>query len=112
MRAYESALLALADPTRRAIFERLRREPQAVGRLAQALPVSRPAVSQHLKVLKDAGLVRDRKVGARRVYAVEREGLAELRRYLDGLWDDALAAFKAEAERGARPAARARRKRS
>src|SRR5262245_34680224 len=104
--AYATALQALADPTRRAVFELLRRGPKSVGRLAQGLPVSRPAVSQHLRVLKDAGLVRERKVGTRRVYNVEIEGLAELRRYLDRFWDDVLAAFKAEAEGSRRGAKR------
>ena len=106
---YESALQALADPTRRAIFEALRRAPESVGRLAETLPVSRPAVSQHLKVLKDAGLVRETKVGTRRVYNVELAGLAELRRYLDTFWGDVLDAFKAEAE--GKPAKRPRRHR-
>ena len=93
--AYQDALDALADPTRRTIFERLRRGPSPVGRLAEGLPVSRPAVSQHLKVLKRAGLVTARKRGTRRVYSVEVEGLGELRRYLDTFWTDVLAAFEA-----------------
>jgi len=96
--AYEIALQALADPTRRAIFERLRRGPLPVGRLAAGLPVSRPAVSQHLRVLKDAGLVGERKHGTRRVYSVELRALAELREYLEGFWRDVLGAFKAEAD--------------
>jgi DNA-binding transcriptional ArsR family regulator len=95
---YGSALNALADPTRRAVFERLRRGPSAVGDLAAELPVSRPAVSQHLKALKDAGLVADRAEGTRRVYYIDPDGLGELRRWLDQFWDDALDAFKAEAE--------------
>lgn len=90
---------ALGDPTRRAIFERLRRGPAAVGELARGLPVSRPAVSQHLRVLREAGLVRDRPSGARRVYSVAPEGLAELRAYVEGFWADALDAFAAAAER-------------
>jgi DNA-binding transcriptional ArsR family regulator len=98
--AYEAAIQALADPTRRRIFERLRRGPLAVGRVAEGLPVSRPAVSQHLRVLKDAGLVNERKQGTRRVYNVDLAGLAELRHYLEGFWRDVLAAFKAEAEGG------------
>jgi len=81
--AYQNALAALADPTRRAVFERLADGPQPVGRLAKGLPVSRPAVSQHLKALKQAGLVRDRAEGARRVYAIDLEGVEILRRYLD-----------------------------
>jgi len=92
------ALQALADPTRRAVFEALRKGPASVGRLAERLPVSRPAVSQHLKVLKDAGLVRERPEGTRRVYSAELNGLVELRRYLDRMWEDVLDAFKAEAE--------------
>ena len=97
--AYEEALEALADPTRRAIFERLRMGPMPVGRLADGLPVSRPAVSQHLRVLKEAGLVGERKEGTRRVYSVQVQGLLELREYLERFWRDALGAFKAEAER-------------
>jgi DNA-binding transcriptional ArsR family regulator len=96
--AYELALQALADPTRRAVFEALRKGPASVGRLAEQLPVSRPAVSQHLRVLKEAGLVRERPEGTRRVYSAEPGGLVELRRYLDRMWDDVLDAFKAEAE--------------
>jgi DNA-binding transcriptional ArsR family regulator len=88
-----SALDVLADPTRRSIFERLADGPQAVGDLAQHFPVSRPAVSQHLKALKDAGLVRDRADGRRRVYAVDPGGIEEMRRWLDRFWDRALAAF-------------------
>jgi DNA-binding transcriptional ArsR family regulator len=87
-------LTALADPTRRAIFERLAARPRAVGELASDLPVSRPAVSQHLKVLKDAHLVVDRPVGTRRIYQVDPDGLRTLRGYLDHFWDQALAAYK------------------
>jgi DNA-binding transcriptional ArsR family regulator len=93
------ALSALGDPTRRAIFERLAERPRAVGELARELPVSRPAVSQHLKVLKDAGLVVDTAVGTRRVYRVDPEGVDELRAYLDGFWNRALRTFKDVAER-------------
>jgi len=100
--AYDSALAALADPTRRKVFERLGTGPQSVGVLARALPVSRPAVSQHLKVLKEAGLVSDRPEGARRVYYIDPRGLAELRAWLDQFWDQALAGFRAEAERGSK----------
>jgi DNA-binding transcriptional ArsR family regulator len=96
--ANEVAIGALGDPTRRAIFELLRGGPQAVGELARRLPVSRPAVSQHLRVLKEAGLVTDRAVGTRRLYAVDPDGIAELRAYFDSFWNDALAAFKAAAE--------------
>lgn len=110
---YATALQALADPTRRAVFEQLRRGASTVGRLALGMPVSRPAVSQHLRVLKDAGLVREEKQGTRRVYQVELDGLVELRRYLDGLWDEALLAFSAEAAaeaQAARKPARGRKK--
>ena len=92
------ALEALGDPTRRAIFERLVTRPQPVRDLADALPVSRPAVSQHLKVLKGAGLVTDRAAGTRRIYRVEPQGGAAMRDYLDRMWDTALTAFAAAAE--------------
>jgi DNA-binding transcriptional ArsR family regulator len=85
---------ALADPTRRAIFERLAARPSAVGELARDLPVSRPAVSQHLKVLKDAGLVVDRPEGTRRIYQVAPDGVGALRAQLDRFWNQALAAYK------------------
>jgi len=98
---YGSALAALADPTRRRVFERLKKGPRAVSEVARGLPVSRPAVSQHLKALKEAGLVADRPEGTRRVYFIDPQGLGELRRWLDQFWDDALAAFQAEVERGA-----------
>jgi DNA-binding transcriptional ArsR family regulator len=91
-------LTALGDPTRRAIFERLGERPRAVGELASELPVSRPAVSQHLKVLKGARLVVDQRVGTRRVYQVDPEGLRLLRGYLDHFWDQALAAYKTGVE--------------
>jgi DNA-binding transcriptional ArsR family regulator len=91
-------LAALADPTRRVVFERLAARPQAVGELARGLPVSRPAVSQHLAVLKAAGLVVDHAEGARRVYQIDPAGLGTLRAWLDRFWDRALDAFKAEAE--------------
>jgi DNA-binding transcriptional ArsR family regulator len=93
------ALTALADPTRRTIFERLAVQPSAVGELARELPVSRPAVSQHLKVLKDAGLVRDRAVGTRRIYHLDPSGIEGLRQYLDQFWKRSLLAFKQAAER-------------
>ena len=92
------ALDALGDPTRRAVFERLSGGPMAVVELAKTLPVSRPAVSQHLKVLKDAGLVRDRAVGTRRLYEVDARGIEALRAYFDRFWTDALDAFKRAAE--------------
>jgi DNA-binding transcriptional ArsR family regulator len=97
--AYGSALTALADPTRREVFERLRKGPMAVGRLAQGLPVSRPAVSQHLKVLKEAGLVTEEQDGTRRIYRIDPHGLARLRAWLDQFWESALDAFKAEVEK-------------
>lgn len=87
-------LAALADPTRRAIFELMADRPRPVGELAKELPVTRPAVSQHLKVLQDAGLVSHHAEGTRRIYAVNPDGLAELRAYLDHFWDQALASFK------------------
>jgi DNA-binding transcriptional ArsR family regulator len=96
--AYDDALTALADPTRRSVFETLRRGPRSVGDLARGLPVSRPAVSQHLRVLERAGLVRARREGTRNFYSVNGDGLAELRDYFEGFWDEALAAFKAAAE--------------
>jgi DNA-binding transcriptional ArsR family regulator len=96
---YRIALTALADPTRRAVFERLRDGPAAVGMIAAALPVSRPAVSQHLKALKEAGLVVDQAEGTRRVYRIDPDGLGELRRWLDQFWGSALDAFKREVEK-------------
>ena len=92
------AFAALADPTRREVFERLAAGPRSVGELASGLPVSRPAVSQHLKVLKEAGLVSDRAEGARRVYQIDPQGLGRMRAWLDRFWDTALEAFKAEVE--------------
>lgn len=89
---------ALGDPTRRAIFERLADRPRAVGELAGELPVSRPAVSQHLKVLKDAGLVVDRRTGNRRIYQLDPDGVGALRAQLDRFWNKALAAYKAAVE--------------
>jgi DNA-binding transcriptional ArsR family regulator len=87
-------LAALGDPTRRAIFERLAERPRAVGELASELPVSRPAVSQHLKVLKQVGLVTDERAGTRRIYRLDPDGLAELRAQLDRFWNQALATYK------------------
>ena len=89
---------ALGDGTRRLILERLRRGPLAVGELAAELPVSRPAVSQHLRVLKEAGLVTERRNGTRRLYRVDTDGLSEVRDYLESFWTDVLAAFEAAAE--------------
>ncbi|HXQ15429.1 MAG TPA: metalloregulator ArsR/SmtB family transcription factor [Caulobacteraceae bacterium] len=96
-----AAFAALSDPTRRHVLERLAQGPRAVGEIAEGLPVSRPAVSQHLKVLKEAGLVSDRQEGARRIYAIDPRGLGAMRAWLDQFWDTALLAFKAEAERTA-----------
>ena len=93
---------ALGDPTRRAILERLRGGAKAVGELAEGLPVSRPAVSQHLRVLEEAGLVVARKHGTRRLYRLDPDGLDELRAALDAFWSDALAAFAAAAQEEAR----------
>ena len=90
---------ALGDPTRRQIFESLRGGPRSVGELANGLPVSRPAVSQHLRVLKEAGLVSDRKQGTRRLYRVDPGGLEGLRDYFDGFWGEALARFADEARK-------------
>jgi DNA-binding transcriptional ArsR family regulator len=97
--AYGNALAVLADPTRRKVFERLRHGPRSVKALAAGLPVSRPAVSQHLKALKGAGLVEERSEGVRRIYSVRREGLRDLRDWLDSFWEDALVAFKEEIEK-------------
>ena len=97
--AYRGAVfLALADETRRDVFERLRSGPKSVGEIAHGLPVSRPAVSQHLKVLKEAGLVADEADGARRIYRIDPQGLGALRAWLDRFWDEALAALKDEIE--------------
>ena len=90
---------ALADPTRRAIFESLAERPRAVVELAEGLPVSRPAVSQHLRVLQDARLVTHRKNGTRHLYELDSAGVGVLREWVDGFWNEALARFKAAAER-------------
>ena len=95
------ALTALGDPTRRAIFECLARGPRAVGQLASELPVSRPAVSQHLRVLREAGLVTDRPDGTRRIYQIEPQGVRAIHAYLDQMWGQALASFQAAAVRAA-----------
>jgi DNA-binding transcriptional ArsR family regulator len=93
--AYAQALAALADPTRRTIYERLRRRPHTVGELARLARVTQPGVSQHLRVLRSARLVTDRRDGTRRYYSASRDGLADLRRYVESLWDDVLAAYAA-----------------
>ncbi len=95
---YAKALAALSDPTRRAVFERLRAGPCSVGEIADGLPVSRPAVSQHLKMLKSADLVRDEARGTARIYRIHAPGLRALRDWVDGFWDEALARFKDYAE--------------
>ncbi|HEU0335988.1 MAG TPA: metalloregulator ArsR/SmtB family transcription factor [Gaiellaceae bacterium] len=103
MAAYLHALDALGEPTRRRVFELLRDGPLPVGELAAQLPVSRPAVSQHLRVLEDARLVTFRRAGTRRLYEVDPQGLNELRAWVDDFWSEALARYKAEADRrGAR----------
>lgn len=106
METYGSAgITALGDPTRRAIFESLARSPKAVGELAAELPVSRPAVSQHLRVLKDAGLVSDRADGTRRIYQIRQQGMQAIHGYLDQMWGQAMAAFQAAAQAEAERAA-------
>jgi DNA-binding transcriptional ArsR family regulator len=97
----ERVLEALGDPTRRHVFKRLRRRTRSVRELADGMDVSRPAVSQHLKVLKAAGLVVVRAKGTRRLYAIDTRGIEALRNWLDGFWDEALIAFKESAEREA-----------
>ena len=97
------AFTALGDPTRQAILERLAERPRPVGELAEGLPVGRPAVSQHLKVLRDAGLVTDRKLGTRRIYRIDPEGIEALRRELDRFWSKSLADFKRAAEQSYEP---------
>jgi DNA-binding transcriptional ArsR family regulator len=92
--AYASAMDALGDPTRRQIFELLQNGPRAVGELAGELPVSRPAVSQHLRVLKQAGLVTERRDGTRRIYRLDPDGLGEVRAYFDRFWTTALESFE------------------
>jgi DNA-binding transcriptional ArsR family regulator len=94
-----AALTALGDPTRRAVFECLAHGPKPVGQLASELPVSRPAVSQHLRVLKEAGLVTDRAEGTRRIYQLEPQGVRAIHSYLDQMWGQALASFQAAAIR-------------
>ncbi|HEY7005580.1 MAG TPA: metalloregulator ArsR/SmtB family transcription factor [Sphingomicrobium sp.] len=97
----ERVFAALHDATRRSVLERLRDGPQSVGEIARGLPVTRPAVSQHLKVLKEAGLVDDRSQGTRRIYHIDPKGLGAMRAWLDQFWTTALDAFAAEAERSA-----------
>ena len=99
MPRFSNVVSALADPTRREIFEKLAREPQSVGSLAETFPISRPAVSQHLRVLKEAGLVTDRAEGTRRVYQIDPGGLGVMRQWLDRFWDESLASFQAVADK-------------
>jgi DNA-binding transcriptional ArsR family regulator len=99
---YRIALAALADPTRRRVFEMLKDGPKSVGTLAAGMPVSRPAISQHLKVLKAAGLIGETREGTRHIYHIDPRGLLVLRRWLDGFWDDALDCFRQQAESDAR----------
>lgn len=99
MDTYQQQFDALVDPTRRAILARLFDNPLSVGELAEEFPVSRPAISQHLRVLKDARLVTDTAVGTRRVYAIDIDGFNNLRRFFDQFWTEALAAFKRKAEK-------------
>lgn len=101
--AYAEVLIALADPTRRSILEALRQHPRTVGELARGRPVSRPAVSQHLKVLQSARLVSVQPQGNRRVYSIKRDGLDELRRYLETFWSDVLTSYGAEIARRMTP---------
>jgi len=98
---YPTSLVALADPTRRRLFDRLRRRPHAVGELARALGVTQPAVSQHLAVLNKARLVRSTRDGTRRIYRPDPAGIAAMREYVDRLWDEVLAAYAASFEGGA-----------
>ena len=93
---YGTVMVALADPTRRLLFERLRSRPHTVGELARIAKIQQPSVSQHLRVLPGARLVRDRREGTRRYYSASQEGLAELRRYVERMWDDVLTAYAAE----------------
>jgi DNA-binding transcriptional ArsR family regulator len=108
--AYGLVLAALADPTRRALFERLRRRPHTVGELAELARIRQPSVSQHLQVLRRARLVTDRRDGTRRYYSASNDGLAELRHYVESLWDDVLSAYAAGDPHP--PAARAARRRT
>ncbi|MBW3670948.1 MAG: metalloregulator ArsR/SmtB family transcription factor [Acidobacteria bacterium] len=108
MNSYETVLQALADPTRRVILEALRNGPLAVGEIARGLPVSRPAVSQHLRVLREAGLVSETPVGTRRIYRADPEGLEDLRKYLEEMWGDALESFRRSAEESSRKTRRKR----
>ena len=101
--AYRESLAALSDPTRRTVFERIIKAPRSVGEIARGLPISRPAVSQHLKVLREAGLVREERQGTQRIYSADAKALGELRAYVDQMWQTALGKFAASAgKRGGR----------
>src|SRR5215472_14293692 len=97
--AYKSTLAALSDPTRRAVFERIVKAPRSVGEIAEGMPISRPAVSQHLKVLREAGLVREERQGTQRIYSADAKALGELRAYVDQMWQAALGKFAESADR-------------
>jgi len=97
--AYKQSLTALSDPSRRAVFERVIGGPRSVGEIARGLPISRPAVSQHLKVLRDAGLVQEQREGTRRIYSADADALGELRAYVDEMWRSALGKFAASANK-------------
>lgn len=107
---YASALVALADPTRRGLYEQLGRRPHTVGELAEHARVSQPAVSQHLRVLSEARLVMHDREGTRRYYRASRDGLAELRQYVESLWDDVLAAYAAADSKSSSKLRRARKR--
>ena len=98
MSTYETTLTALADPMRRRVLDRLKKRPRSVNEIVQALPISQPAVSQHLKVLQDANLVAVRRDGNKRIYSIKREGLEDVRNYIEGFWNEALDRFAREAE--------------
>lgn len=100
MKAYEQSIEALADPTRRAIFERIKVRALPVGEIASSFPVTRPAVSQHLRILKDAGLVTERRVGTRRLYRADPAGLAALHGYIEDFWKQALESYRRHVEDG------------
>ena len=97
--AYKSTLAALSDPTRRAVFERIVKAPRSVGEIAEGMPISRPAVSQHLKVLREAGLVQEERQGTQRIYSADAKALGDLRAYVDQMWQAALGKFAESADR-------------
>ena len=101
MSSHAAALAALADPTRRVIIERIKAGPRSVDDIARGLPISRPAVSQHLRVLRESGLASERRAGRRRLYQLEPAGLAPVRRYVESLWDEVLSAYRSAAEKEA-----------